>query len=102
MANSKVFNGVTLEVWDRIKTTSKKEHGTIYTPEGAVHGTVSTDTPVGNLQLGFDYDATKDVVTYTILKRPTIIFEDEIWEGTQVTINRCALNSSKLNIGNEH
>lgn len=91
MSNTKIFGGITAAIWECVKTTSYKDHGTVYAPEGAAKGTATTDVPViGTIQVGFDYDAVKDTVTYNIIKKPFLVSANQIWDGIQDTINGCS------------
>jgi hypothetical protein len=92
MANlvCKSFGGVTPAIWECVKATSLKDHGTVYAPPGAAKGTATTKTLVGVVELSFDYDATKDTVNYCILKKPFLVSASQIWDGIQDTINGCS------------
>ncbi|GAB5525484.1 MAG: hypothetical protein Roseis2KO_33560 [Roseivirga sp.] len=90
MAKSRTFGGVTTAVWQCLKTTSEKEHGTIYAPAGADQGTATTDTVVGTVELSYNYDAQKDSVTYKVVKKPFIVSDSQIWNGIQDTIDHCS------------
>lgn len=90
MAKSRTFGGVTTAVWQCLKTTSEKEHGTIYAPAGADQGTATTDTVVGTVELSYDYNAQKDSVTYKVVKKPFIVSDSQIWNGIQDTIDHCS------------
>jgi hypothetical protein len=90
MSNSKTFGGVSPSTWECVKTTSLKEHGTIYAPAGADKGTATTSTIVGDVVVGFDYNAAKDTVIYTIVKKPFLAPKDSIWSGIQDTITACS------------
>ncbi len=90
MAKTKSFNGVTPAIWECVKTTSYKEHGTIYAPPGAASGTATTSTPVGEVALTYDYNVSASTVNYTIVKKPFIVGEGTIWDGIQDTINGCS------------
>jgi hypothetical protein len=91
MANSKIYGGVSPAVWDCVKLTSLKDHGTIYAPEGANQGTATTVVPViGTITLSFDYDILKDTATYAIISKPFLVSSDQIWNGIQDTIDGCS------------
>lgn len=90
MASSKTFNNVTASVWECVKTSSYKEHGTIYAPPGAASGTATTKTIVGTVELSFNFDSTQSTVAYTILKKPGIVSEKQVWGGIQDSINACS------------
>ena len=90
MAKTRSFGGVTQAIWECVKTTSYQQHGTKYVPPDGNQGTATTSIPaIGDLVLNFDYDPMKDTVTYTIVKKPFIVSENQIWSGTQDTIDGC-------------
>ncbi len=90
MAKSKSFAGVTAAVWNCVKSTSFSEHGTVYNPADGSPGTATTSTIVGQVVLGFNYDAVKDTVTYNIQQKPFLVSDDQIWTGIQETIDHCS------------
>ncbi len=90
MAKTRSFGGVTSAIWECVKTTSYNEHGTVYAPPGATQGTATTSTPVGDVVLDFNYESSKDTVTYTITKKPFIVSDNTIWDGIQETIDGCS------------
>lgn len=90
MAKSRTFGGVNTAVWQCLKSTSEKEHGTIYAPAGADQGTATTDTVVGTVELSYNYNAQKDSVSYSIVKKPFIVSDSQIWNGIQETIDHCS------------
>jgi len=87
MTSSKAWNGVTEAIFDCIKATSEKDHGTKYDPPHGDQGTSTTDTAVGTVVLGFSL--ANGTLTYTIQKKPWIVPESSIWEGIGDTINGC-------------
>jgi hypothetical protein len=89
MAKTRSFAGVTQAVWECVKTTSYQQHATKYVPPDGNQGTATTSTIVGDVVLNFDYDPTKDTVTYTIVKKPFLVTDDKIWNGIQETIDGC-------------
>lgn len=91
MATTKIYGGVTAAIWECVKTTSLKDHGTVYAPDGANKGTATTNVPViGTIELGFDYDSVKDTVSYNIIKKPFLVSANQIWDGIQDTIDGCS------------
>lgn len=90
MAKTRNFGGITPAIWECIKTTSLNEHGTIYAPPGAVKGTATTDTPIGSVVLDFDFMADRATVSYTIIKKPFLVGDNQIWDGIQDTIDQCS------------
>lgn len=87
---SKTFGGVTPAIWECVKATSQKDHGTVYAPPGANTGTATTNTPIGTVELGYVFDPAKDTVAYNIIKKPFLVSADQIWNGIQDTINGCS------------
>jgi hypothetical protein len=87
MSSSKAWNGVTESIFDCVKATSAKDHGTRYDPPSADRGTASTDTPVGAVVLGFNLS--NGTLTYTIQKKPFLVSDSQIWDGIDHTINAC-------------
>lgn len=87
MSSSKSWNGVTNQIFSCVKQKSEKDHGTVYDPPDADSGKATTDTPVGNVVLGFNLaDST---LTYTIEHKPFIVSDSQIWDGINDTINAC-------------
>ena len=89
MAKQRVFGGVTESVWTCLKTSSEKEHGTIYAPPGANQGTSTTKTVVGTVVLGFDFMPEKESIRYTIKQKPLLVPTGQIWSGIQEAIDDC-------------
>ncbi|MGB8509529.1 MAG: hypothetical protein WCD76_14175 [Pyrinomonadaceae bacterium] len=89
MAKTRSFGGITQAVWECVKTTSYNQHGTNYAPPDANQGTATTSTPIGDVVLTFDYDPTKETVTYTIVKKPFLVSDNQIWSGIQDTADGC-------------
>lgn len=90
MADSKIFRNVPSAVWECVKTTSFKDHGTVYAPPGALQGTAKTNTAVGEVILNYDYNETDRTITYGIVKKPFIVGAGTIWDGIQSTIDGCS------------
>lgn len=89
MAKTRNFGGVKQAVWECVKKTSYEQHGTKYVPADGNQGTATTSTPVGEVVLNFDYDLAKETITYTIVKKPFLVSDDQIWNGIQETIDGC-------------
>lgn len=90
MAKTKSFNDVTASIWECVKATSLREHGTKYAPPGVPQGTATTVTPVGDVVLNYDYNVADSTVTYTLVKKPFIVSEGTIWDGIKDTIAGCS------------
>jgi hypothetical protein len=89
MAKTRSFGGVTAGIWECVKTSSEKEHGTKYEPRGGIQGTATTKTLVGEIVLDFGYDRAKETLNYTINKKPFVVTENRIWDGIQESIDHC-------------
>lgn len=89
MGSSKTFYNVNAQIWACVKTTSNKEHGTVYNPPDADQGTATTSTPVGEIVLSFSFNPGQALVVYTIEKKPFFVSDSQIWDGIQDSINGC-------------
>jgi hypothetical protein len=89
MAKTRSFGGVTAAIWDRVRTSSEKEHGTKYEPRDGIQGTATTGTPVGEIMVEFSYDRAKETLNYTIRKKPLVVTENKIWEKIQKVVDHC-------------
>jgi hypothetical protein len=87
MPSSKSWSGVTESIFACVKTTSQKQHGTVYEPPNADSGTATTKTPVGTVKLSFVL--ANETLTYTIQSKPIIVSESQIWNGIDETIKGC-------------
>jgi hypothetical protein len=88
---SKTFSNVTQAIWTCVQTTSVTENGTVYDPPPpSSSGTATTKTIVGDVVLSYAFDSGPETVTYTIVKKPFIVSEKEIWDGIQSTIDGCS------------
>jgi hypothetical protein len=88
MSSAKVYNDVNAALFDCVKETSFKRHGTVYDPPGANKGTATTTQP-GKIVLSFDFDPTAMTLTYGLIEKPWWIPESAIWNGIGDTINEC-------------
>lgn len=89
MARTHSFDGVTAKVWERLKAKTAREHGTRYEPPNANVGLSTTGTVLGRLVLAFEYQPSRQHVTYTIREKPLLISEGTIWSGIGTAIERC-------------
>lgn len=90
MSKSKTFENVTPAIWECVKATSLKEHGTVYAPPSANQGTATTKSIVGDVILSFNFNPANNSVAYTITKKPGIVSENQIWSGIESTIKGCS------------
>jgi hypothetical protein len=87
-AAPKVYHGVTAPIFDCLKTTSHREHGTVYAPPNADSGTATTTSP-GKIVLDFSFVLADQTLSYTLVEKPWWIPESAIWDGIGSTINGC-------------
>lgn len=89
MSDSKTYSNVTEQIFDCVKTKSATEHGTVYDPATGDSGTATTHTVVGKVVLKFDLDTASGDLTYTLVDKPILAPEHEIWNGIEGAINSC-------------
>jgi hypothetical protein len=89
MSDSKTFHGVTPAIFDCLKATSEKDHGTKYVPPTANQGTATTEGTGWTVVLNFNYTPATQDLTYTIVKTTWIVPTSSIWDGISDTINGC-------------
>ena len=87
-STSRTFEGVTPEIWNRIKDDSKRKHDTVYDPPDGDSGTATTSTIVGTLELTYSFDREQNKVTFTIERKPVLVPASRIWDGIQDAINQ--------------
>lgn len=89
MSDMKAFNGVTPAIFSCLKATSGQQHGTKYAPPDGNQGTATTETSMYSVVLGFNFDPSSGVLTYTLIKKSWIVPINEVWNGIADTINSC-------------
>ena len=89
MSDSKTYSNVTEEIFACVKATSSKAHGTVYDPPTGNKGTATTDTVVGKVKVGFDLNTDSNEITYTLIHKPVLAPEHDIWNGIEDAINGC-------------
>jgi len=72
-----------------MKKTSAEEQGATYDPPDGLKGTSTTNTIVGKVVIDFDLDSDSGDITYTIIEKPILAPEHEVWKGIETAINRC-------------
>jgi hypothetical protein len=88
--SSHSFSNVSQACWDCVQQSSMSQHGTVYDPPPpATQGTSTTVTVVGVVKLSFDFQAAAQTVVYTIISKPWIVTESEIWDGISKSIQAC-------------
>jgi hypothetical protein len=89
MAGERSFKGVDEEAWETLRSRSTRDHGTIYQFEGddETSGTATTRVPViGDIVMHFHLDVDAATLTYTIVQKPMVVREDQIWDGIEKSV----------------
>jgi len=74
MSRSVIFYNVTADVLERLGAAGGSGGGYhLKKSADGSHGTLSGETPVGHLTLGFKYEAERAAVTVTIEKKPFLV-----------------------------
>lgn len=89
MADSRKFEDVSVDLWERVKTMARDRFGTSFEPEAAPEGTATTITPIGNVIIDYTLDTEAEEITYTLRRKPMLILSGQIWSGLADAIDRC-------------
>lgn len=89
MQDSRTFDDVSTDVWERVKTIARDRFGTTFDPEKSPAGTATTITPIGDVVIDYALDADAEQITYTLRRKPMLILSVQIWTGLAETIDRC-------------
>lgn len=87
MPESKTFNGVTQQTWERLQALGRERHGTEFQPSDDCNGTATTPTPFGKIVLDYAHDVQRQTITYTIVAKPMFVMSPMIWSGIEQTID---------------
>lgn len=70
---------------------SRKEHGTTYAPDPVNPNNGTSDTHYyGLTRLSYAFDPAASTVTYTILQKPGLASNGQIWDGVRAAIKACS------------
>lgn len=89
MSNSRAYSGVTLAMFECVKTTSTKEHGTKYDPADSPSGTATSSGTLWSVLMKFSLDPSTEVLTYTLVKETGFATPEEAWGGIEDTLKGC-------------
>ena len=92
MPKERSFAGVDQEVWDCLRSTTEKEHGTVYAFDAGdpTAGAATTKVAlIGDIVLRFNFDAARATLTYSIQQKPLIVRDNQIWDGIQESVDHC-------------
>lgn len=87
MPESKTFNGVTQQTWERLQALGRERHGTEFQPSDDFNGTATTATPFGKIVLDYAHDVQQQTITYTIVTKPMFVMSPMIWSGIERTLD---------------
>lgn len=93
MQDSRTFDDVSVDVWEKVKTMARTRFGTTFDPETSPAGTARTSTPVGDVVIDYDLDADAEQITYTLRRKPMFILSRQIWSGLEEAIDSCRQQS---------
>ena len=86
----KSWNGVTQSIFDCVKASGQREHGTVYDPSTGNTGTATTDVSgIGTVVLTFSFDPLASSLTYCVKSKPWIVPVSAIFSGIGDTIDAC-------------
>jgi hypothetical protein len=91
MADSRSYTGITQKAFDCIKATGERHDPPAhYNPPNGPKGTVTIKIfIIGEIDLTFAYDSSKEIPEYTIVKKPGVVSVDQIWDGFDETVKSC-------------
>lgn len=89
MAETRTFDDVSEEVWERVKHVGRSRYGTVFDPPHGDSGTATTPTPVGTVVLGYAFDRQATRITYTLKNKPLFLPSGPLWNGLAQTIVQC-------------
>ena len=94
--SSKTYTNITPAMFDCVKKNSHDEHGTLYDPADGNTGTATTVVKIlltkHVIVLSFDFEPSTSTLSYVIVQEPTVVTDDEIWDGICKTIKECGGN----------
>lgn len=89
MAKTQNYRDVAPAVWACVRATTQKRHGTRYEPAGEDCGRATTHLFLGDVILDYAFDPKSRTLAYSLVKKPFLVAESQIWSGIQSTIERC-------------
>lgn len=89
MPESRTFDDVSQETWERIKAVGRDDHGTVFDPPDAATGTGTTATPVGTIVIAYTFEPETRRLSYSIKDKPFLVPESIIWNGIARTVDDC-------------
>jgi hypothetical protein len=89
VADTKTWTGITVGVFERLRSISTTTYGTVFEPVDSNTGTVTTTTPLGRVVLAFTFDLQGERLTYEVREKPPMIPDFMIWDGMARIVGRC-------------
>jgi hypothetical protein len=88
---SRTFSNITPAILACTQTNSRKRYGTTYTPDPGTPNSGMTETHyLGLTKLSFVIDPAAATVTYTIVHKPLIASNTQVWDGIRDAIKACS------------
>jgi hypothetical protein len=88
---SRTFFNITPTILACTQTNSRKRYGTTYTPEPGNPKSGMTETHyLGLTKLSFVIDPAAATVTYTIVHKPLVASNGQVWDGIRDAIKACS------------
>lgn len=90
-APARTYSGVTQAILTCVRDRSHKQHGTVYIPNANNPNNGTSETHYyGLTQLAYAFDPTRAKVTYTILQKPALASNGQVWDGIGAAIQACS------------
>ena len=90
-APARTFSNVTQAILACMENNSRKKYGTAYVFDAGHPGNGVSETHYyGLTRLSFIFDPTAGTVTYTILHKPGIASDGQVWNGIGKAIKACS------------
>jgi hypothetical protein len=88
---ARTFSNVTAATLACVADRSRKQHGTVYTPDAKNPNIVTSETRYfGLTRILYAFDPSARAVTYTILQKPGLASYSQVWDGIRDAIKACS------------
>jgi hypothetical protein len=87
----RTYPNITPAILTCMAARSRKKYGTVYTPDSTTPTIGISETHYyGLTRLSFVFDAAGATMTYTILHKPTLASNSQVWDGVRDAIKACS------------
>jgi hypothetical protein len=88
---TRTYSRVTQAILTCMRDNSQKKHGTVYIADANNPNNGTSETHYyGLTRLSYAFDPSRGAVTYTILHKPAIAANGQIWDGISAAIKACS------------